>query len=175
MGMWFDPEALKLGSVYYDTHTNVSVTQFYLLCVCACARVCGVWVHVSVIHVFRTVGNGCNSLNLHPDLQWFWQPCLHTKSDPLNLKCVTYTILYCVMHCTLYLAAESCESCGEGEGWIGGSQEWGCGISHVRKRHCSTEEQTLPEIHVSGVQYINRTIYLSNYSVLLGEWESWCM
>ena len=53
--------------------------------------------------VFGTVGNGCNSLNLHSDPLGFWQLCLHAKSDPLNLQCVTYTILYCVMHCIFVL------------------------------------------------------------------------
>ena len=48
----------------------------------------------------------------------------------------------------LNVAAESCQSCGEGEGRTGGSQERGCGVSHLGKRHCPTEEQTLPEVHV---------------------------
>ena len=47
-----------------------------------------VFVHVSVIiKVFSIIANGCDPLKLQFDPLGFQVPCLHTLSEPQNLKC----------------------------------------------------------------------------------------
>lgn len=73
-------------------------------------------------------------------------------------------------------SAEQSESCGERDGEFGGTKKWSCWVSELGERIDETEEQTLPEVHVSIRGHVKVTEFWNSVAtsvlILLGQCKS---